>query len=851
MNTPSLKVMPSQKKSDAEKVANKFQWAKDCIDAGESMVLLQNDYARSSRYRKQINYDLYNGKLHPTDIEKIVNPLGLKNVTFPSNIQNHPITNPYIKTLVGDEIQRRFDWSLKVTNDDAVSEKEKSIKDMVFGEIEAILLKGLEQPQIDPNTPEGQQAAQAFEQEVAKRLEEVAKKKNYEFQDIKEVTGTHLLNYYQRKLNLKQITTRGWEDALLVGEEIYAVDVIANEPVVRKCNPSNLYCLIAPDSFKIEDSDLIVEEYYVPVSRIIDDYYEYLTKDDIEFLESKTRYKGQAGYGAQVNYELQDPIFAIPLGATQGINITDINTGATGLVPFDTQNNVRVLRVVWRSLRRVKLLTYIDENGQAQEKFVHEDTPVDKAKGETYKYVWIGEWWEGTKIANHIYLKMQPRPIQFRQMNNLSKCASGYVGTFYKTNSSQVQSLFDLMKPYQYKYNIYYHRLEKLFINNIGKVAKLDLAKVPDGWQIDKWLYYMKEMNLAVTDSFKEAKKGIATGKLAGNMADNQNVLDLSLGTEIQQHIQALEYIKQELDLITGITPERRGQIKSADQGLGVTQQAVAASASITEWYFSLHDDTRLRLMEALLETAKYCLRNKNKSIQYIADDLSQIIYNVDGELFNEAEYGLNMVNTYQDNKLRQALAQASEIALQTGQVDLIQMMDIASNESMSSIRRKIEKSVKEKQERESQAQQEQNQLQQQDMAARKEIEAQKLVMEQQRLELDKYKIDVDAQTKIQVAEIGVYARQQELDLNQDGIPDPMALADQALKERQLFSKQYEVQQKQDMEKQKLQTATQLKQKELNFKEKELAAKERIETKKAETALKIAKENKNKFDSKK
>jgi hypothetical protein len=832
MNTPSLKVMPTQKKSDSEKIKNDFKWGKDCIDAGEGMVLLQNDYVRASRYRKQVNYDLYNGKMHPSDIKRIVNPLNLKNQNFPAEIQNHPITNPYIKSLVGDESIRRFDWSLKVTNEDAVSEKEKALKDMVFGEIESLLLKGLEQPQVDPNTPEGQQATQAYEQEVNKRLEEVSKRRNYEFQDLREIQGTHLLKYYQRKLNVKSIVSRAWEDALLVGEELYCVDIIANEPIARKCNPSNLYCLIAPDSYKLEDSDLIVEEFYVPISRVIDDYYEYLKPSDIEFLESQTRYKGQNSYGNLVNFELQDPIFSIPLGATNGVDINSLNTGSTGLVPFDTQNNVRVLKVVWRSLREIKILTYIDEEGQSQTKAVHNEYVAKAELGESTKSVWIGEWWEGTKIANQIYIKIQPRPVQFRQANNISKCASGYVGSFYKTNSSQVQSLFDLMKPYQYKYNIYYHRLEKLFINNIGKVARLDLAKIPDGWQTDKWLYYMKEMNLAVVDSFKEAKKGAATGKLAGNMADNQNVLDLSLGTEIQQHIQALEYIKNELDLITGITPERRGQIKSADQGLGVTQQSVQASSIITEWYFRLHDETKLRLMETLLETAKYCLRNGNKSIQYIADDLSQIVYNINGELLNEAEYGLNMVDSLQDAKGRQMLAKASEIALQTGQVDLIQMMDISSNESMASIRRKIEKSVQDKQSQEQQARQEENQIRQQELEYQKQLK-------QQELELQKYKIDADNQTKLAIAEIGVYSRQQELDQNNDGIPDPIAIADQAFKQQELFSKQFESQQKQQIENKKIETDKQLKDKELEIKKEEMKSKERLEKIKADNKLQV------------
>ncbi len=827
----TTKQMPSQKKSDSEKLKDDNKWGKECVDSGEGMIFLQSDFIRSSRYRKLINYDLYAGKLHEEDVERIVNPMNIKNQSFPTSVQNHPITNPYIKCLVGDEINRRFDWNLKVTNDDAISEKEKEKSEIANQELQAILLQGLEQPQIDPNTPEGQQAAQQYEQEVAKRLEQLNSKVNQNFQDKREIAGTHLLNHYQRALAIKSTRTRAWEDALLVGEELYCVDIIANEPIVRKCNPNNTHFLLAPDDYMIEDSELIVEEDYVPISKIIDNHYDELTAKDIEFLESKTGYAGMGSYGNLLQNELTDPIFAIPLGANQAIDLTSFNTtGNGGLLPFDSLNNVRRVRVSWRSLRKIGILTSIDNNGESLESIVHEDYEVRKELGEKIRFVWIGEWWEGTKIANSIYLKIQPKPVQFRKLNNLSHCASGYVGSLYKTNSSTVQSLFDLMKPSQYKYNIYYHRLEKLLVNNIGKVATFDFARMPDNWNVDKWLYYMKEMNIAVTDSFKEAKKGQATGKLAGNMSSQQNVLDLSLGNEIQQIVQLLEYVKSELDLITGITPQRRGQMKAADPGLGVTQQSIQSSSAITEWYFKRHDETGLRLMATLLETAKYCLRNGNKNIQYITDDMDSVIYNIDGELINEAEYGLVMVDSTQDAKARQSLAQATEIAMQTGQVDIIQYMEINSNESYASIKRKIEKSVREKQEQADKARQEENQIAQAELTEKKEER-------KQRLELDKYRIDVEANTRLAVANITVMSRQEDLDIDNNGILDPSEIAANALKQQELLSKQFDNDKKHVLESNKLKQEKDFKDKELAFKEKELKTKKEIEVLKAKTAI--------------
>ena len=36
-------------------------------------------------------------------------------------------------------------------------------------------------------------------------------------------------------------------------------------------------------------------------------------------------------------------------------------------------------------------------------------------------------------------------------------------------------------------------------------MLKLDLAMVPKGWEVDKWLYYAKVNHIAVIDSFKDS----------------------------------------------------------------------------------------------------------------------------------------------------------------------------------------------------------------------------------------------------------------------------------------------------------------------------------------------------------
>ena len=53
-------------------------------------------------------------------------------------------------------------------------------------------------------------------------------------------------------------------------------------------------------------------------------------------------------------------------------------------------------------------------------------------------------------------------------------------------------------------------------------------------------------------------------------------------------------------------------------------------------------------------------------------------------------------------------------------------------------------------------------------------------MLQEAKLELDRYKIDQDNQTKITTAEISAYRGSQEMDADQNGIPDPMEIAKDA-----------------------------------------------------------------------
>ena len=221
-----------------------------------------------------------------------------------------------------------------------------------------------------------------------------------------------------------------------------------------------------------------------------------------------------------------------------------------------------------------------------------------------------------------------------------------------------------MMKPYNYLYDVIHDRLNKLIAKNWGKIITLDLAKVPERWDVEKWLYFAKTNNIAVVDSSKEGNKGAATGKLAGGLNNaSSGVIDAELGNTIQQYTNLLEFIKMEMSEVAGITKQREGQVANRET-VGGVERATLQSSHITEYLFLIHDDVKKRTLEAFLETAKIALKGRSKKFQYLLSDGSIQIMNIDGDEFAEADYGLVVDNSNGLQELQQKMDMLAQAAL-------------------------------------------------------------------------------------------------------------------------------------------------------------------------------------------
>ena len=772
--------MPSQKKATREKTE---QWRKDCVDASINLSMSNSDSKiRDDKYGMRANYRLYDGILDKKDIERTVNPWGLDSNTFPADMQCYPIATSKINLLVGEEAKRRFDWKLRVTNDDAISEKEKFIKDTVLERLTQLAMT------------EG-----ISEEQAQKEVKELERWRNYEAQDIRERLGTQILNHLWSEQKMKLTFNQGFKDALIAGEEVYCADIIGSKPVLRKVNPLDLYVFGLAGSPYIEEADIIVEDSYHSLGWVIDNYYDYLKPNEIESLEQGTGLKPSGN--SLLNYS-DEKMPNFNFGDIDGLITIDENSYG-GKAAYDSTGNVRVTRVVWKSRRKLGVLTYFDENGEELKDTVDENYVPDKSKGETIKWLWINEWWEGTKIGGDIYIKMQPRPIQFRRMDNLSISGSGYVGTIYNTNDGKAKSIMSMMKPYSYMYNKIAYRVDKSMAKYKGPMIELDMAKKPTDFTVDQWLYYGEEIGYIFIDSFSEGAKGRATGKLAGDFNTSGKIFNADLGNYIVQNLEMMKYIEDSLGSAVGITRQREGSIDNRET-VGGVERSVTQSSHITEELFLIHDFTKLRALEVLLETAKYAYMNDSKVAQYIMEsDLAQQIFTIDGELFSEADYGIVMTDSSMQTELRNSLIQLAQSGIQSGVLNFSTFMDIYMTQSIADTRRKIERAEManiEQQQQQQQAQQEhEQQMLQMEIENREDIQAHQMEIEQ-----------LKSDTAIEVKLLEIEARQTEKAMDVEGTTEE-APEDNSF-DREKFLAEYKLKEK-DLEEKKRQALVKEKQK--------------------------------------
>ena len=726
-------------------------WRKQCCDWADSKTFFNHSLVRKSVIHKKINYDLLIGKLHMSDLQSIINPDNVDAGYVPDKIQHYPIMNSKLEVLQGEETKRVFDYKVIVTNPNSVAEIENNKKTELHARLQQII----------QNTSQS-------EEEFNQELEKLNEYFTHDWQDMREIRANNLLNHYMKEYNIPLLFNKGFLDAMTVGEEVYQCDIVGGEPIIERVNPLKIRVFKSGYSNKIEDADIIILEDYWSPGKIIDTYYDVLTKKDMEYIETLPDNVGQSYSDSMDNVdERRGFIHASMIDDVFSDDTIDPmslfnNEYSNTLMPYDLAGNIRVLRIYWKSRRKIKKIkSYNELTGEEEFNFYPETYITNTDMGEEEEIFYINEAWEGTKIGTDIYLNMRPKVVQYNRLSNPSRCHFGIIGSIYNVNDNKPFSLVDKMKQYNYLYDVIHDRMNKIIARNWGKIITLDLAKVPKGWDVEKWMHYAKIHGLAVVDSFNEGSYGAATGKLAGGLNNaSSGVIDAEFGNSIQQLMNLLEFIKMEMAEVSGISRQREGQISNRET-VGGVERATLQSSHITEWLFTVHDDVRKRVLECFLETAKIALQGRNKKFQYLLSDNSMKIMDIDGDEFAEADYGLLLDNSQGTQMLAQKIDMLAQAALQNQTLNFSTIMKLYNSCSLAEKQKMVENNEKA-------LQQQQQQQQQEAMKQQQAAMEQEAAIKQQEVTQREAQNIRDNETRIAIAKINANVSLASSELNNE-----------------------------------------------------------------------------------
>lgn len=756
-----LKSFPPQKLPMSKKNQD---WKEACIDYIAGSGNTGHSGFNSERASEmQTYYDLYNSIYDERDLKYVTNPFKQQD-GFPATAQDYNIIKPYIDQLLGEETKRSFNFQVCRTSDEATSELQEKAKQMLMDYIQSSIMAKL--------SPENAQRYQeALQTGEVMQPEAIQKYLTKDYKDIAERTAYHTLQYLKRKLNLPHEFYKGWKDALIGGEEIYYVGIRNGQPYVERVNPMYFDYEKSVDLEYIHDAAWCCRKMIMSATEIYDRFYDKMSEKQLNELLELIDEKPGSGMTPQVGKSELD---------YNHVKLHKLNSFTDN--PFDI-DQITVYHCCWKSFKKIGFVTLInEETGEVEEYQVDEDYKVT-GEEESVDWKWIIEVWEGYRIGDDLYIGIQPLEYQHISADNPNSSKLPYTGVLYNNTNSKPRSLVSMMKPLQYMYIVVWYRLELAMSRDKGKVPVVDVTQIPKSMGIDvnKWMHYLGALGVAFINPYEEGWD--VPGREGGRPATfNQfQSWDLSMANIIDQYVNLMAKIEDMVAKLTGITPQRQGSI-AASELVGNITQAITQSYHITEPWFWTHNQVKKEVLTMLLDTAKVAWKDNKTCLNYILDDATRAFITLSDDFF----YSDMDVFVEDSTKNRQDLDQLKQLlqpAMQNG-ASLLDIAEIITMDNINMIKDRLEDIEQKRMEQMQQQQQAEQEAQQQLIAEQNRVKEEELMLKEAELELEKYKIDTDSQTKITVAQLNAYKGLQDLDQNDNGIPDVMEIAQQALAER-------------------------------------------------------------------
>ena len=852
---------------------------------------------RRNAQRLMKNYKLAKGIIDRTDyiIEEdqeyadLIETL-VKEDSSALELKFYPIIPNVINTLVSEFAKRSTKTYFRTVDEysynEMLEQKKSEVEQVLISDATQKVRLRLEEFGIEEDSEEGQQA---LSPESLKSLPEIQGFYTKTYRNIGEQWATHQYSVDVERFGMDELEERGFRDMLITDREFWHYKMLEDDYDIELWNPVLVFYHKSPDTRYISQGQWVGKTEMMTVPDVIDKYGWIMTEEQVTSLENIYPIRA-AGYnipGVQNDGSFYDATRShawntnMPsLGMRQFTSMWDNIQGGGDIVNWimsegedyydlGTSYLIRVTTSYWKTQRRVGHLVKIDESGFITQDVIDEsykvtDKPIynttliqTKGKhniifGEHIDWIWINETWGGVKIGPNrpsymgmsdsdgvtpFYLGINQNHIgrlkfQFKGDDSLYGCKLPVEGSVFSDRNTRSTALVDLMKPFQIGYNIVNNQIADILIDELGTVIVLDQNALPRHSMGEDWgknnfakaYVAMKNFQMLPLDTT------ITNTENALNFQHFQK-LDLEQTNRLLSRIQLATYFKQQAYEVIGVNPQRMGTPVEQSTATGV-KVAQEASYAQTETYFIQHCDWLMpRVHQMRTDLAQYYQSTKpSLRLQYITTSEDRANFKING-----TDLLLRDINVFSTTKanIRAIMEQLKGLALQSASStgsSIYDLGNIIKAESLSEIEQSLKNSeIKietRKKEEMTNAQQMQAQAEQ---AAAAEKEAARLFVASEN--------DKDRQARIVEAEIKAAGYGALKDVNENMQSDYLDALD-------VIQKGENYQNVMNLQSSKLDFQKQVHTDKMAIKTQELSIKQQ----QSENALKIARENKNKYD---
>lgn len=550
--------MPKQRIPNSEKDS---YWAGRTIDYCISAGLACND-----RTKTQSVLEILHGDIPDEFYRKTLNPYNATKerfTRFPSTMRNLDIINDVVRRYLSEYVKAQHEFIVGANNPEIVMARDlaarKDIVNRAMIAFQSELQKRMQEQQAQEQGQSGQTMPQD-QQQLAAEAEEFQKQFAENYIDEISAQAQELLNVIDDVVNNETIIPVEYFNWVVTGE-VYSFHTVVGNKVVKEWVPTVDMYPVPNGEQMVSKYDIVAHKMLMSYNQIIDRFGDELSEEELEFI---TKYYNPSTVGVSRTISLNAYTYYFP-SKCKDLTDQDRTLFANDEYDLRLRNGelLEVWHVNWRGYTEVKVLKYVNEIGMIDEMIVPDDFVFDPKLGHIeIASIYKPQIYEGYRIGG-MRFGIYPGgakaiPFQLDDDPHLQYCGLQEVlpqmGRF---------SIVEILTPFQILINIFSYHREMIIAKN--KMFILVAAKSLFGEDAEETIYNMAAEGILPYDDSED---------MNGVKAQNIRMLDANISGYVNEITNLIESIKASAREMVDMTPQRYGQIATS-AGKSTTEEAI------------------------------------------------------------------------------------------------------------------------------------------------------------------------------------------------------------------------------------------------------------------------------------